>query len=145
MAAVIEKGSKVTLHFSLKLEDGVLVDSTLEGKPASLVIGDGNLPEGFEESLIGMSVGEDRVATIPTEKAFGMPNPNNVQRIPRGSFTIETELEEGLVVFFADAANNELPGVVRSFDDEVVEVDFNHPLAGHSLLFEVQIIDVQSS
>ncbi|WP_067514426.1 FKBP-type peptidyl-prolyl cis-trans isomerase [Endozoicomonas ascidiicola] len=145
MAAVIEKGSKVTLHFSLKLEDGVLVDSTLEGKPASLVIGDGNLPEGFEETLLGMVAGDDRASVIPTEKAFGMPNPNNVQSIPRGSFATDVELEEGLMMSFSDAANSELPGVIRSFDDDRVEVDFNHPLAGHNLTFEVQILDVQPS
>ena len=123
MAAAIEQGSKVTLHFSLKLDDGSMMDCTPPEKPASLVIGDGNLPEGFEETLIGLSSGEDRISQIPPEKAFGMPNPNNVQRIPRGSFATEVELEEGLVMSFADAANSELPGVVREFNDEVVEVD----------------------
>ncbi|WP_419835940.1 FKBP-type peptidyl-prolyl cis-trans isomerase [Endozoicomonas atrinae] len=143
MSAVIEKGSKVTLHFSLKLDDGSVVDSTSSEKPASLTIGDGNLPEGFEETLYGLASGEDRVSRIPPEKAFGMPNPNNVQRIPRGSFASGVELEEGLVMSFSDAANSELPGVVRAFDDEVVEVDFNHPLSGRHLIFEVQILDVQ--
>ena len=144
MSAVIEKGSKVTLHFSLKLDDGSVVDSTPSDKPAFLTIGDGNLPEGFEETLYGLASGEDRVSRIPPEKAFGMPNPNNVQRIPRGSFASGVELEEGLVMSFSDAANSELPGVVRTFDDEVVEVDFNHPLSGRHLIFEVQILDVQT-
>lgn len=144
MSAVIEKGSKVTLHFSLKLDDGSVVDSTPAEKPASLIIGDGNLPEGFEETLYGLASGEDRVSRIPPEKAFGMPNPNNFQRIPRGSFASGVELEEGLVMSFSDAANSELPGVVRNFDDEMVEVDFNHPLAGRHLTFEVRILDVQT-
>ncbi|WP_257286027.1 peptidylprolyl isomerase [Endozoicomonas sp. SESOKO1] len=143
MSAIIERGSKVTLHFSLKLDDGSVVDSTPSEKPASLIIGDGNLPEGFEETLYGLASGEDRVSRIPPEKAFGMPNPNNVHRVPRGSFASGVELEEGLVISFADAANSELPGVVRNFDDEMVEVDFNHPLAGRHLTFEVQILDVQ--
>ncbi|WP_163372561.1 FKBP-type peptidyl-prolyl cis-trans isomerase [Endozoicomonas acroporae] len=144
MSAVIKKGSKVTLHFSLKLDDGSVVDSTPAEKPASLIIGDGNLPEGFEETLYGLASGEDRVSRIPPEKAFGMPNPNNLQRIPRGSFASGVELEEGLVMSFSDAANSELPGVVRNFDDEMVEVDFNHPLAGRHLTFEVQILDVET-
>ncbi|WBA82669.1 FKBP-type peptidyl-prolyl cis-trans isomerase [Endozoicomonas sp. GU-1] len=144
MSAVIEKGSKVTLHFSLKLDDGSVVDSTPAEKPASLIIGDGNLPEGFEETLYGLASGEDRVSRIPPEKAFGMPNPNNLQRIARGSFASGVELEEGLVMSFSDAANSELPGVVRNFDDEMVEVDFNHPLAGRHLTFEVQILDVET-
>ncbi|MFK0571743.1 peptidylprolyl isomerase [Endozoicomonas sp.] len=144
MAAVIEKGSRITLHFSLKLDDGSLVDTTPPGKPASLVAGDGNLPEGFEEVLFGLAAGEERVTRVPPEKAFGMPNPNNVQRVPRGSFASDVELEEGLVISFADAAKSELPGVIREFDDNVVEVDFNHPLAGRHLVFEVRIIDVQT-
>ncbi|USE37510.1 peptidylprolyl isomerase [Endozoicomonas sp. SCSIO W0465] len=143
MSVVIEKGSKVTLHFSLKLDDGRVVDGTPAEKPASLTVGDGNLPEGFEATLYGLASGDDRVSRIPPEKAFGMPNPNNVQRIPRGTFASGVELEEGLVMSFVDAAKSELPGVVRAFDDDMVEVDFNHPLAGRHLIFEVQILDVQ--
>ena len=144
MSAVIEEGSKVTLHFSLKLDDGSVVDSTPSEKPASLTIGDGNLPEGFEETLYGLASGEDRISRVPPEKAFGMPNPNNIQRIPMSSFTSEVELKEGLMMSFSDAANSELPGVVRAFDDKTVEVDFNHPLSGRHLIFEVKILDVQT-
>lgn len=144
MSAIIEKGCKVTLHFSLKLDDGSVVDSTPSEKPASLIIGDGNLPEGFEETLYGLAPGEDRISRVPPEKAFGMPNPNNVQRIPTSNFASGVELEEGLIISFSDTANNELPGVVRAFDDKTAEVDFNHPLSGRHLIFEVQILDVQT-
>ncbi len=144
MSVVIEKGCKVTLHFSLKLDDGSVVDSTPPQQPATLVVGDGNLPEGFEQTLLGLVSGDTRTASVLPEKAFGMPNPNNVQRLPRGTFATDVELEEGLVMSFADAANSELPGVIRSFDDEIVEVDFNHPLAGRELVFEVQILSVEA-
>lgn len=144
MSAVIEKGSRVTLHFSLKLDSGSTVDSTPSEQPASLTIGDGNLPQGFEQTLLGLAAGETRVSRIPPEQAFGMPNPNNIQHIARGRFASDVELAEGLVISFADAARGELPGVVRSFDDDTVEVDFNHPLAGRHLIFEVEILDVQT-
>ena len=143
VSVVIEQGCKVTLHFSLKLDDGSVVDSTPTQQPATLVIGDGNLPQGFEQTLLGLTPGETRTASVPPEKAFGMPNPNNVQRLARSSFATGVELEEGLVMSFADAANSELPGVIRSFDDDIVEVDFNHPLAGRELIFEVQILNVE--
>ena len=143
VSVVIEQGCKVTLHFSLKLDDGSVVDSTLTQQPATLVIGDGNLPQGFEQTLLGLTPGETRTASVPPEKAFGMPNPNNVQRLARSSFATGVELEEGLVMSFSDAANSELPGVIRNFDDDIVEVDFNHPLAGRELIFEVQILNVE--
>ncbi len=144
MAPVIEQGSKVILHFSLKLDDGSLVDATPDQQPASLVIGDGNLPTGFEQQLLGLSAGDQRTARIPPEKAFGMPNPNNVQCLPRGRFSSDVELEEGLVLSFTDAANSELPGVICRINEQTVEVDFNHPLAGRHLVFNVQIIAVQA-
>ncbi|OED42749.1 peptidylprolyl isomerase [Endozoicomonas sp. (ex Bugula neritina AB1)] len=140
----ILKGSRVSLHFRLTLDDGNEVDSTFDSKPASFVVGDGNLPVGFEETLEGMSAGEEKSTTILPEKAFGMPNPNNIQRLPRSQFAQDVSLEEGLVMSFSDAANTELPGVIRSFDEQVVEVDFNHPLAGRSLIFEVRILSVES-
>ena len=142
-SAVISQGSKVSLHFRLTIEDGSEVDSTFDKAPADFIMGDGNLPEGFEEVLEGMSAGEEKSSTILPEKAFGMPNPNNVQRFPRAHFAEDVELEEGLVMSFSDAANTELPGVIRSFDDQQVEVDFNHPLAGRQLTFEVRIISVE--
>ncbi|MGB1271801.1 MAG: FKBP-type peptidyl-prolyl cis-trans isomerase [Endozoicomonas sp.] len=140
---VIEKGCQVSLHFVLKLEDGSVVDSTQEDNPATLVVGDGNLPEGFEEVLVGLKSGDEQVRSVLPEKAFGMPNPNNIQSLPRTSFSSDIKLEEGLVMSFADAGNGELPGVIQSFNDQTVQVDFNHPLAGRNLLFEVRIVNVQ--
>ena len=138
----ITQGSKVVLHFSLKLETGEVVDSTFEGSPASLSIGDGNLPAGFESVLMGLSKGDEKQVVIEPENAFGMPNPNNIQTMPRSTFQADMALTEGLVISFSDAASAELPGVIRAFDDSIVEVDFNHPLAGRSLAFRVQILEV---
>ncbi len=144
MSPIIEQGSKVTLHFSLQLDDGSIVDATPGQQPASLVIGDGNLPPGFEQQLLGLIAGDERTVPIPPEKAFGMPNPNNIQCLPRGRFGNDVELEEGLVLSFTDAADGELPGVICRIDEQTVEVDFNHPLAGRHLVFNVRIVAVQT-
>ena len=141
----ITQGSKVTLHFSLKLDDGAVVDSSFDQAPVSLVIGDGNLPKGFESVLLGLSTGDKKSAVVTPEHAFGMPNPGNIQKIRRSLFNDDMALEEGLVVSFSDAANTELPGVVRQFDEHYVEVDFNHPLAGRDLQFDVQILEVDQA
>ncbi len=132
---------EVTLHFALKLENGEVVDST-EGKaPATFKVGDGNLLPGFEVALYGFKAGDKRSLQIEPENAFGQPNPQNVQVMPRGQFQ-DMELSEGLLIIFNDAANAELPGVVKAFDEQQVIIDFNHPLAGKTLNFEVEIIEV---
>lgn len=136
-------GTQVTLHFAVKLDDGSVVDSTYESKPATFVVGDRNLLEGFEKLLFGLSPGDKNTFDVLPEQGFGQPNPNNVQEIPRGAFDEQIELSEGLLVSFADANNKELPGVVQSFDNENVVVDFNHPLAGRNLVFDVEIIAVE--
>lgn len=133
---------QVTLHFALKLDNGDVVDSTFGKQPATFQVGDGNLLPGFESALFGFKAGDKRSLTLLPEQGFGQPNPQNVQLMPRAQFQ-DMELSAGLLVMFHDAANAELPGVVKDFDEQQVRVDFNHPLAGKTLCFEVEIIDVQ--
>jgi FKBP-type peptidyl-prolyl cis-trans isomerase SlpA len=139
----IAAATQVTLHFAIKLENGDVVDSTFDKQPATFKVGDGNLLPGFEQALYGLKAGDKRSLPIAPEQGFGQPNPQNVQIMPRSQFK-DMELGEGLLVIFNDAANAELPGMVQSFDDNQVSVDFNHPLAGKTLSFEVEIIAVQA-
>ena len=139
----IGQNTEVTLHFALRLENGDTVDSTFDKDPATFKVGDGNLLPGFEAALFGFKTGDKRTLEILPENAFGQPNPQNVQVIPRSQFK-DMELSEGLLVIFNDAANTELPGVVKAFDDDQVTIDFNHPLAGKTLIFDVEIKDVKA-
>ncbi len=138
----IDEGMEVTLHFTLKLEDGTVVDSTLEKQPATFQMGDGNLPPGFEYPLKGLAGGERGSFEVTPEHGFGQHNPQNVQMLSREDFE-EIEPEVGTVLSFADPAGGELPGVIIAVDERNVEVDFNHPLAGRTLTFEVEVIDVR--
>lgn len=134
---------QVTLHFALGLENGEVVDSTFDKKPATFKVGDGNLLPGFEQQLFGLKAGDKRTLQLTPEQGFGQHNPQNVQVMPRSQFE-GMELSEGLLVIFNDAAKTELPGVVKSFNDRQVTVDFNHPLAGKALTFEVEIFEVKA-
>ena len=133
---------EVTLHFALKLDNGDVVDSTFDKKPATFKVGDGNLLPGFEQAIYGLKAGDKRSLSISPEQGFGQGNPQNVQAMPRSQFQ-DMELSEGLLVIFNDAANTELPGVVKAFDEDQVTIDFNHPLAGKALSFDVEIIEVK--
>ena len=139
----IGQNTQVTLHFALRLENGDTVDSTFDKSPATFKVGDGSLLPGFEAALFGFKAGDKRTLEVPPENAFGQPNPQNVQIIARSQFK-DMELSQGLLVIFNDAANTELPGVVKVFDDEQVTIDFNHPLAGKTLTFKVEIKDVKA-
>ena len=140
----VGENTLVTLNFSLSMSNGDLIDSTFDKQPAKFEFGDGQLPDGFQTYLVGMSAGEKNEWKVPPEKSFGMPNPNNLQEMKRADFSADLELAEGLVVSFADANKSELPGVVKTFDEDKVMIDFNHPLAGEVLSFKVEIIDVQA-
>lgn len=137
----ISNQSRVTLYFELALENGQVVDSNFDGKPAQFTFGDGNLLPDFEAVLLGMSAGDEATFNMAPEKAFGAHNPSNVQTLARSQFAMD--IEEGMVVSFADSAKNELPGVIKSIGENQVEVDFNHPLAGHTLQYRVKIVSVE--
>ena len=137
----IDEGMEVTLHFTLSLEDGTTVDSTRDKAPATFQVGDGNLPPGFEHPLKGLAAGDTGRFEVTPEHAFGQHNPQNIQLLKRDDFEGEVP-DVGTVMSFADAAGGELPGVIKRIEGNQVEVDFNHPLAGRTLTFDVEVLDV---
>ncbi len=139
----VDKGTRVTLHFALKFESGEVIDSTFDKDAATLEIGDESLPENFEAYLMGMKAGDKASYQVPPEKAFGQRNPNNMQTFKRHEFSADMVLDPGVMISFADARQQELPGVVSRVEGDQVEVDFNHPLSGRTLTFDVEIIDVE--
>lgn len=139
---LITESSRVTLHFELSLEDGSVVDSNFSQNPASFVFGDGSLLPAFEEALLGMTVEQEVTLVMSPEKAFGVHNESNIQCMSRSQFAMD--LEEGMVISFADMSKNELPGVIAEIGEKDVVVDFNHPLAGRSLTFKARIVAVEN-
>ena len=139
----IGQHSTVTLHFALKLDNGDVVDSNFDKDPATFTVGDSNLLPGFEQALFGFKAGDKRTVVIPPERGFGRGNDANLQTMLRKDFD-GMELAEGVLVIFQDARRNEMPGVVKSFDDNEVVINFNHPLAGRDITFEVEIIKVEN-
>jgi len=139
----VSEGTRVFLNFSVSLEDGSEVDTNFGGDSVNFVIGDGSLLPGFERLLFGMSPGERQMFVVSAENAFGQPNDDNVQYLPRTQFDEDGDLEIGLVFSFADAKGSEVPGMIIAFDDDEVTVDFNHPLSGRTILFDVLIHRVE--
>ena len=143
--AVISPGSRVTLHFTLALENGREVDSSRDGEAMVFTVGDGTLVAGLETFLLGLGSGEGQSFRIAPEQGFGYPDPANVHDLPRDDFPLEIPLEPGLVLSFAAPSGEEIPGTVLALDEARVQVDFNHPLAGHTLQFDVEVIAVHGA
>jgi len=135
-------GTRVTLNFTLSLVNGEIVDGT-NGKPATFEVGDGSLLPGFERAMFGMFAGSRATIEIPADQGFGEPNLDNVHMMRRQEFASDLRLESGLVVSFADKNGNSLPGVVKRVYEDRVEVDFNHPLSGRDLLFDIELIEIE--
>lgn len=135
--------TRVTLHFAVRLMDGTEMDSTFAGQPASFVWGDESLLPGFERALLGLKAGDKRSVYIEAENGFGAYNPDNIQQFREDEFADDMNLQTGVVVSFRDASGAELPGVISLIEDNWVTVDFNHPLAGRDLTFEVEILSVE--
>ena len=143
----INKGSRVTLYFSLSLLDDQVIDSNFNKEPASFKIGDGSMLPEFESLLLGEHEGAVIESTLPAQKAFGDKNPANIQRFAAAKFThlIEDEVlptETGSVVVFKDPAGFDLPGVVSQISKDFVLVDFNHPLSGKDIVFKAHIVKI---
>ncbi len=145
--ASVREGSRITMHFALLLPSGEEIDTTRRGQPATLTLGDGNLLPGFETVLIGMREGDDAQITVPAAEAFGERNPANVRVMPRdrfADFSPDQALEPGLMISF-QAPDGELPGVVTEVYAETVQIDFNHPLSGNDIIFDVSILRVENA
>ena len=142
MTIPISAGARVSLFFSLSLADGQVIDGNFDKQPAAFVPGDGSLLPAFEQVLMGLCVGDRKQFLIPAVDAFGTRKEANLQRIARKQFAPEMELVPGLVVSFAAREGGELPGVVHRLMGDKVEIDFNHPLAGRDIVFNVEIISV---
>ncbi|PCS23559.1 FKBP-type peptidyl-prolyl cis-trans isomerase [Candidatus Enterovibrio escicola] len=139
----ISFNSEVVMHFSIKLENGSVADSTHNvGKPAKFNIGDGNLTDNFEECLLGLKQGEIASFTLEPSYAFGVSNPDNVKHMDRSKFVGDIPVDEGTIVSFSGPSGKESIGVIAAVIGESVTVDFNHPLAGQRVIFDVEIISV---
>ena len=142
-ALTIGPGSEVLMHFTLSLPDGTVADSTREGEPLRFVMGDGTLIEGLELVLYGLKKGDRQCLSIEPRDAFGFPDEENIHTMPRSEFPANMQLEAGLIIGFTTPSGEEVPGAIQEVKDDEVVVDFNHPLAGNEIIFDVEILELK--
>ena len=139
--AQAQHNDQVSVHYTGKLEDGTVFDSSQEREPLVFRIGEGTLIPGFEEAVIGMEPGETKVENLPPERAFGPFRDELVQTIDRGEFPPDAEIEVGRQFQAAGPQGPMVLSVVEVEGDKVT-VDANHPLAGQRLTFEISLVEI---
>ncbi|NDJ58979.1 FKBP-type peptidyl-prolyl cis-trans isomerase [Enterobacteriaceae bacterium 4M9] len=143
MSDSVQSDSAVLVHFTLKLEDGSVAESTRAGgKPALFRLGDGSLSEGLEQHLLGLKEGAKTDFTLQPEDAFGTISPDLIQYFSRREFIDAGEPEPGAIMLFTAMDGSEMPGVIRDVNGDSITVDFNHPLAGQTIHFDIEVLDV---
>ncbi len=138
----VGSNSLVTLHYRISTLDGAEMVSTFDATPATLQLGNGELAAPLEACLLGLDVGENKTFELLPENAFGARNQKMVSRVPRDALPpkMEPKLYEPVTLPAADGSS--YSGLVLEMDETSVLLDFNHPLAGKQIRFEVNIVGV---
>jgi FKBP-type peptidyl-prolyl cis-trans isomerase SlpA len=143
---VVQDDSYLTLHYRIAAPDGADIVNTFEGTPATLQLGGGQMAPTLEQALLGMSVGERRRIDLAPEQAFGPRNPELLQRVSMKTLQENSNFGEeysvGDLVEFNAPSGGRYAGILRELGDGWALFDFNHPLAGQPIVFEVQIIGI---
>jgi FKBP-type peptidyl-prolyl cis-trans isomerase SlpA len=143
---VVTEAAYLTLHYRLASADGIDIVSTFQDSPATLQLGTGQLAPFLETCLIGLPEGAHEVFELTPEQAFGARNPELLQRVSRATLAENSQLGEeyviGDLVEFAAPGGGRFAGVLRDINDDSALFDFNHPLAGQAVTFEVKIIGI---
>lgn len=142
MTKTIEVGSEVIMHFTIKLTDNTVAQTTTKGEPSKFTMDDESLKDPVESQLIGLKAGETKKIELTPEQAYGFPNPENFHTFPKSQFPSEVEPQAGDIFNFDQPDGNGVPGLITAVEGDEITVDFNHPLSGKTLLIEVSILRV---
>ena len=142
--SMIERTSRVTLYYRLGLTDDQILEDNFDDEPMTVTLGRGEMAEGLELALIGLSSGDEQTIDIGPDLAFGYIDEALFRALPRIEFDPDLELEAGLIIEFANEDGDTLPGTILDFNEDEVRIDLNHPLAGQTVRYSVKIVAVDN-
>lgn len=140
--ATIKEGDTVKVHYTGKISDGTVFDSSREREPLEFTIGEGKLIPGFEKAVVGMSVGDSNTVTIPFDEAYGEKRDDMIVDVEKKQIPDDIKPEVGQQLQIQQKDGGAIPVVITDVTDESVKLDANHPLAGQDLTFEIEVVEV---
>jgi peptidylprolyl isomerase len=135
-------GDTIKVHYTGRLDDGRVFASSKERDPLEVTVGDGTLIPSLEETLVEMQQGEERTVTIPADQAYGPQRPELLLAVKREEFPEDISPEVGQRLEVRQRDGEVTVVTVADVNDEQVVIDANHPLAGHDLTFELELVEI---
>ena len=140
--AQAKEGDTVRIHYTGTLADGTTFDSSDGRDPLEFTVGSGQIIPGLDKAIPGMEIGEKKTVTAAADEAYGQPDPNARQDVPREQIPAEIQLEVGLMLEMRSPDGQSIPVTVAEITDETVTLDANHRLAGHDLTFAIELVEI---
>jgi len=139
---VVEKGNTIKVEYTGSFEDGEVFDaSEKHGKPLEFKAGEGMVVPGFDNAVLGMEVGEEKEFTLKPEDAYGEPNPQAIQKVPKDKFPAEAK--EGMMIGVPLPNGQQMPAKIVKIEDDGVTIDMNNPMVGKTLVFKIKIVSIE--
>ncbi|GIV96561.1 MAG: peptidyl-prolyl cis-trans isomerase [Herpetosiphonaceae bacterium] len=140
--AQAQLGDTVKVHYTGKLTDNTVFDSSKDGEPLTFTLGSGQVIPGFEKAVVGMQPGETKTTTIPMEQAYGPHRPELMLTVDRGDLPADLEPEVGQQLQVVQPDGTAFIVTITDVSDSEVTLDANHPLAGEDLIFDLKLVEI---
>ncbi|MCD4812465.1 peptidylprolyl isomerase [bacterium] len=140
-----KNGDKVKVHYTGKLEDKTIFDSSQDREPLEFQIGSGQVIKGFDQAVQGMAVDENKTVTIPPDEAYGILQEKMIFDVPKEKLPKDLKPEVGMQLSMQGNDGRSLPVTVVTIGETSIKLDANHPLAGKTLIFDLKMVAIQTA
>lgn len=137
-----KKGDAVQVHYTGKLEDGSVFDTSANREPLGFTVGDGNMIKGFDSAVDGMAIGDKKTITIPAAEAYGERRDDMMIDVPIEQVPADIKPEIGMQLTLQGGNGQPMPVIVTNVDEKKITLDANHQLAGKDLIFDIELVKV---
>ncbi|HET8886900.1 MAG TPA: peptidylprolyl isomerase [Salinimicrobium sp.] len=140
----VKQNDSVRVHYTGKLSNGEIFDSSLEREPLQFTLGEGQIIPGFEKGVMDMKVNEEKTIEIPKDEAYGDVREDLIHEVPKDQLPQDIEPQEGMALVSRTPEGQEMNLVIKEVKEDSIIVDANHPLAGKDLIFDLKLVEIVS-